>query len=74
MAETQSNTPTLNRKEWQTMGVLPAASAIGTLAIFSKNGANNIAMLLQSATLQYLYHHDEDMFIPIASGAFAGTC
>jgi len=73
MAETQSNTPTLNRKEWQTMGVLPAASAIGTLAIFSKNGANNIAMLLQSATLQYLYHHDEDMFIPIASGAFAGT-
>jgi hypothetical protein len=30
-------------------------------------------MLLQSATLQYLYHHDEDMFIPITSGAFAGT-
>ena len=55
------------------MGVLPAASAIGTIAIFGKNGANNLAMLLQSATLQYLYHHDEDMFIPIASGAFAGT-
>ena len=73
MAETQNNVPTLNRKEWQTMGVLPAASAIGTLAIFGKNGANNVAMLLQSATLQYLYHHDEDMFIPIASGAFAGT-
>ena len=73
MAETQNNVATLNRKEWQTMGVLPAASAIGTLAVFGKNGANNIAMLLQSATLQYLYHHDEDMFIPIASGAFAGT-
>jgi len=73
MAETQNNVALLNKKEWQTMGVLPAASAIGTLAIFGKNGANNIAMLLQSATLQYLYHHDEDMFIPIASGAFAGT-
>lgn len=73
MAETQNNVSLLNKKEWQTMGVLPAASAIGTLAIFGKNGANNLAMLLQSATLQYLYHHDEDMFIPIASGAFAGT-
>lgn len=73
MAETQNNVSLLNKKEWQTMAVLPAASAIGTLSIFSKNGANNIAMLLQSATLQYLYHHDEDMFIPIASGAFAGT-
>lgn len=73
MSETQNNVPTLHRKEWQTMAVLPAASAIGTLAVFSKNGANNIAMLLQSATTQYLYHHDEDMFIPIASGAFGGT-
>ncbi len=73
MAETQNNVSVLNKKEWQTMAVLPAASAIGTLAVFSKNGANNLAMLLQSATLQYLYHHDEDMFIPITSGAFAGT-
>lgn len=73
MAETQNNVAVLNKKEWQTMAVLPAASAIGTLAVFSKNGANNLMMLLQSATLQYLYHHDEDMFIPITSGAFAGT-
>lgn len=73
MAETQNNRALLHKKEWQTMGVLPAASAIGTIAVFGKNGANNIAMLLQSATLQYLYHHDEDMFIPIASGGFGGT-
>lgn len=39
MAETQNNVALLNKKEWQTMGVLPAASAIGTIAIFGKNGA-----------------------------------
>jgi hypothetical protein len=71
--ETQNNKPTLHRKEWQTMVPIPAASAIGTIMVFGKNGANNISMLLQSATAQYLYHHDEDMFIPIASGAFGGT-
>lgn len=73
MAEAQNNVPTLHRKEWQTMCPLPAASAIGTIMVFSKNGANNVSMLLQSATAQYLYHHDEDAFIPIASGAFGGT-
>lgn len=73
MAEAQNNVATLNRKEWQTMTPLPVASAIGTVVIFSKNGANNIAMLIQSATAQYLYHHDEDMFIQVPSGAFAGT-
>lgn len=73
MAEAQNNVATLNRKEWQTMCPLPVASAIGTVMIFSKNGANNIAMLIQSATAQYLYHHDEDMFIQVPSGAFAGT-
>lgn len=73
MSETQNNHPTLHKKEWQSMALIPAASAIGTIAIFGKNGANNIAMLLQSATLQYLYHHDEDMFIQIASGGFGGT-
>lgn len=73
MAEAQNNVPTLNIKEWQTMMPTPAASAIGTFMVFSKNGANNIAMLLQSATAQYLYHHDENAFTPITSGAFAGT-
>jgi hypothetical protein len=71
--ETQNNVALLHRKEWQTMTPLPAASAIGTLSVFGKNGANNIAMILRSATEQYLYHHDEDAYIPIASGAFAGT-
>jgi len=73
MAESQNNKALLHKKEWQTMVVIPAASAIGTIMVFGKNGANNISMLLQSATTQYLYHHDEDMFIQIASGAFGGT-
>lgn len=71
--ETQNNVALLHRKEWQTMMPIPTASGIGTLAVFAKNGANNIAMVLFSATVQYLYHHDEDAFIQIASGAFAGT-
>jgi hypothetical protein len=73
MAEANNNVPTAHRKEWQTMCPPPAASAIGTIMVFSKNGANNISMLLQSATAQYLYHHDEDSFVPVTSGAFAGT-
>lgn len=73
MSESQNNKPLLHRKEWQTMTPIPAASAIGTLMVFGKNGANNVSMLLQSATAQYLYHHDEDAFIQVASGAFGGT-
>jgi hypothetical protein len=73
MSETQNNIPTLHRKEWQTMTPAPVASAIATNVIFSKNGANNIALVMYSATVHYLYHHDEDHYIQIASGAFAGT-
>ena len=73
MTETQNNIPLLHRKEWQTMCPAPANSAAETHVVFSKNGNNNVAMLLYSATVQYLYHHDEDAFIPIASGAFGGT-
>ena len=73
MAEAQNNKPILNRKEWQTMTPIPAASGIGTIAVFDNTGQSNIAMILQSAALQYLYHIDEDAYIPIASGAFGGT-
>lgn len=73
MAEAQNNTPLLHRKEWQTMTPAPVASAIGTNVIFSKNGANNIALVMYSATVHYLYHHDQDHYIAIPSGAFGGT-
>jgi len=73
MSETQNNLPLLHRKEWQTMTPAPVASAIGTNVIFSKNGANNIALVMYSATVHYLYHHDEDAYIQIPSGGFGGT-
>jgi hypothetical protein len=73
MAETQNNKPLLNRKEWQTMTPAPLASAIGTNVIFSKNSSNNYSLIMYSATVHYLYHHDEDSYIQIPSGAFGGT-
>ena len=73
MSETQNNVALAHRKEWQTMTPAPVASAIGTNVIFSKNGANNVALVMYSGTVHYLYHHDEDHYIPIASGAFGGT-
>lgn len=73
MTETQNNHPLINRKEWQTMTPAPVASAIGTNVIFSRNGSNNVALVMYSATVHYLYHHDEDAYIQIPSGALAGT-
>lgn len=73
MSEAQNNVPVLNRKEWQTMTPAPVASGIGTIMVFSKNGANNISFYGSSGTVHYLYHHDEDAYIPIPSGGFGGT-
>jgi len=73
MSETQNNVALLHRKEWQTMTPAPVNSGIGTSVVFSKNGANNVAMYLSSGTVHYLYHHDEDGYIQIPSGAFGGT-
>ena len=33
----------------------------------------DLAMFVNSAVLQYLYHHDEDAWVQIPSGALAGT-
>jgi hypothetical protein len=73
MSESQNNKPLLHRKEWQTMTPAPQASAIATNWIFSRNGANNVALVMYSATVHYLYHHDEDAYVQIPSGAFGGT-
>lgn len=73
MAEAQNNKPLLHKKEWQTMSPAPVASGIGTSVIFSKNGANNVSLVMYSGTVHYLYHHDEDAYIQIPSGAFGGT-
>ena len=69
----QNNVPLLHKKEWQNMGVLPAATAAGHFFVADDSGIDNTALLVQSATVQYIYNHDEDGFVQITSGALAGT-
>jgi hypothetical protein len=69
--ETQNNIALLHRKEWQTMMPAPAATAAGSFVLQDNNGVNNIALFIQSNTVHYLYHHDEDDYVQITSGTFA---
>jgi len=71
--ETQNNRPILNRKEWQTMTPAPTATAAGSFAMSGTSGSRRYALLMSSATVHYLYDHQEDDWLPIASGAFGGT-
>lgn len=77
MAETQNNTPILNRKEWQTMMPAPVTTAAGMFIIKDKIGQFN--MYITSATVHYLYDAPQDDWVQIESGAFgtalaAGAC
>lgn len=49
------------------------ASAIGTVVVADPLGIDNTALVLNSGTVHYLYHHDEDDYVQIPSGAFGGT-
>lgn len=69
--ETQNNVPLLHKKMWQTLDPVDAATAAGSMVIADPLGLNNIALYIVSNTVHYLYHHDEEMFAPITSGAFA---
>lgn len=71
--ETQNNTPTLHRKEWQTMTPALSNTAAGSFVAFDPSGKSNYALYVVSATVHYLYHHDEDDWVQITSGAFGGT-
>lgn len=73
MAITQRNTPLLHRKEWQMMTPSPVATSAGAFVIPSDSGNFNNALLVSSATVHYLYNHDEDGWMQIPSGALAGT-
>lgn len=73
MATTNNNKKLLHRKEWQTMTPTPVATAAGAFMVSPQSGNFNIAMLVISATVQYLYHHDEDAWVQIPSAALAGT-
>lgn len=79
MAETQNNKPILHRKEWQTMMPAPTATVANSFVVMDQTGQSNFALYMVSATVHYLYHHDEDDWTQINSGAFspaltAGAC
>lgn len=73
MAITQRNTALLHRKEFQMMTPAPSATVAAAFLVAPQSGNHNIAMLVLSATVQYLYHHDEDAWVQIPSAALAGT-
>lgn len=79
MSEAQNNVRMAHRKEWQTMMPAPSASAAGTFVINDNANQHRFSLYVVSATVHYLYDHQEDDWIPIASGAFgtaiaAGAC
>lgn len=51
----------------------PTISLAGASVITDPRGINNLMMYVVSATVQWLYHHDEDAFVQIPSGALAGV-
>ena len=73
MAEAQNNVPVLNRKEWQTMMPAITATAAGSFVAADQSGLSRYALYMLSGTVHYLYDHINDDYLPITSGAFAGT-
>ena len=69
----QRNRPLLNKKEFQMMGLIPVATSAAAFMISPQDDNANVGMYVTSNTVQYLYHHDEDGFTQIPSGAIAGT-
>lgn len=79
MAEAQNNVRIAHRKEWQTMTPAPAVTAAGAFVINDNLNVHRFSLYVLSATVHYLYDHQNDDWIPIASGAFgtaiaAGAC
>lgn len=70
---TNNNTPVLHRKEWQMMTPAPTASVAGAFVVAAGSSHRDIAMYVTSATVQYIYSHDEDGWLQIPSAALAGT-
>lgn len=73
MAETQNNVRILHRPEWQTMTPAPTTTAAGGFVINDNLNLKRFAMYVASATVHYLYDHENDDWIQIASGALGGT-
>lgn len=70
---TNNNTPVLHRKEWQMMTPAPTASVAGAFVVAAGSSHRDVAMYVTSATVQYIYSHDEDGWLQIPSAALAGT-
>lgn len=73
MAETQNNVALLHRKEWQTMTPVFTATAAGGFTMNDNSNLKRYIMYVASATVHYLYDHENDDWIQIASGALGGT-
>jgi len=73
MALTNKNIALVHRKEWQMMTPCPVATAAGSFTIIDSKEVDNLLLFISSATVQYLYHHDEDAWVLIPSLALAGT-
>jgi len=73
MAEEQNNKPLLHRKEWQTMTPVFTITAAGGFVINDNYNLDRFALYVASATVHYLYDHNNDDWIQIASGALGGT-
>ncbi len=73
MAETQGNRAILNRKEWQTMMPPITATAAGSFVASDQAGLCRFSLYMVSGTVHYLYDNENDDYLPITSGAFAGT-
>lgn len=79
MTEAQLNQKLLHRKEWQTMQFAPVTTAAGMFVITGGANVFRFSLYVTSATVHYLYDHDNDDWIQIPSGAFgtaiaAGAC
>lgn len=79
MSETQGNTAILNRKEWQTMTPAPTTTAAAMFVVNDNANQHRFSLYFCSVSVHYLYDHEQDDWIQIASGAFspaiaAGTC
>ena len=73
MAFTSTNIPLVHKKVWQPMTPTPIISGAGSCFITDVFEQGNLWLALVNATTHYMYHHDEDAWVQIPSGALAGT-
>lgn len=73
MAIEQRNRPLLNRKEFQQMGLIPITTAAAHNVVDDRNDNGRFALYYTSATVCYLYDHDQDSFMLIPSPGLTGA-